>query len=79
MKNLAIVELRIVGNGGKHLKLKLKEPGGKIFSAIGFGLGEYEKTLAIGASVDAIFELEANEWNGNRELQLKIIDLKLAS
>ena len=26
---------------------------------------------------DLVFEVGVNEWNGNRELQLKIIDLKL--
>jgi single-stranded-DNA-specific exonuclease len=29
-----------------------------------------------GDLIDLVFEIDVNDWNGNRELQLKIIDLK---
>ena len=29
--------------------------------------------------IDIVFELGVNEWNGNRELQLKLMDLRLSS
>jgi len=28
--------------------------------------------------VDVVFNLEANEWNGNRSLQLNILDIRAA-
>ncbi len=75
-RGLEVGETRIVGNGGKHLKLKLRDSGGKSFNAIGFGLAENGKNLAAGSKIDVVFELAIDEWNGNRELQLKIVDLK---
>jgi single-stranded-DNA-specific exonuclease len=32
----------------------------------------------VGDKIDVVFEVDVNEWNGNRELQMKIIDLKLS-
>jgi single-stranded-DNA-specific exonuclease len=79
LKNLEITGLRYVGNNSKHLKLELK--GGKLFDkafrAIGFNLGKNgASNLQIGDRVDVAFELIADEWNGTRNLQLKIVDIK---
>lgn len=76
IRDLEISEARVVGNGGKHLKLKLQSPGGKSFNAIGFGLSRFQESARPGLKVDVVFDLSVDEWNGNRELQLKIIDLK---
>jgi single-stranded-DNA-specific exonuclease len=79
LKNLEIVSMRPVGNGFKHLKMELKSDKlqGKIFRAIGFGLAKNGNSeLKLGDRVDIVFELIADEWNGTRNLQLKIIDFK---
>lgn len=75
IKNLTVQEIRMVGNGDKHLKLKL---GGndKNFKAIGFGLGDRSKDTRLNDKIDIVAELLVDEWNGNRELQLNIVDLK---
>jgi len=33
----------------------------------------------VGDTIDIVFELIADEWNGTRNLQLKIIDFKKVS
>lgn len=79
IKNLEILNKRFVGNGSQHLKLELKSDKlpEKIFKAIGFRLGVNGKeNFEIGDKVDLVFELMADEWNGSRELQMKIIDIK---
>ncbi len=80
-KGLEIANLKIVGNGSKHLKLELKSAKipDKIFHAIGFGLANKNGAgdLKIGDQADIVFELMADEWNGTRNLQLKIIDIKI--
>jgi len=35
--------------------------------------------LKIGDKIDIVFEIDLNEWNGNRELQLTIVDLRKSS
>jgi len=80
-RDLEIVGLRQVGNGQKHLKLELKSAAlpGKIFKGIGFGLaGENNQDLAVGDKVNLVFELIVDEWNGHRDLQMRVIDIKKA-
>ena len=79
LENMVIVSVRVVGNGSKHLKLELKneELPGKIFKAIGFGLAKNgNANLAYGDKIDIVCEIIIDEWNGTRNLQLKILDIK---
>lgn len=78
-KNMIVEDFRIVGNGSKHLKLALrsKDSSPKIFDAIGFGMGDKFPNLKNGDSIDIVFNLQEDEWNGNKKIQLKLIDLKI--
>lgn len=73
---VAIAGMQKVGNTGKHLKLMVRDDSGLVRKTIGFGFGEFFDTMEIGQMIDIVFEVGINEWNGNRELELKIIDLK---
>ena len=86
-KKLEVHEVRAVGNDKAHLKLCfkaiLKDGTVKHFPAIAFRLGKLadempnEKPgLRWGDVVDVVFQLEVNEWNGNRELQMNVLDLR---
>ncbi len=75
--NAEVIDMQKVGNGGKHLRMALQQgvTSRKIIAFnFGNGLGE---ELQVGDCVDVVFELSVNEWNGNRELQLKLVDLKM--
>lgn len=78
-ENLIVDESRIVGNGNKHLKLKLRAQDGtpKIFDAISFNGMKKLPSLSAGMEVDAIYSLQRDEWNGNSKIQLNIVDIKL--
>ena len=75
MKDLKVSNFRAVGNNCSHLKIYLTK-GSKDFQAIGFGLGDFCDIIKQGDKVDTVFELITDDWNGARELQLKIIDIK---
>ncbi len=79
MKNLIIEETKLVGNGGKHLKLFLRDANGtpKIFEAIGFNLTSQFPNLNRGNKADIVFNLEQDEWNGSKKIQLKLVDVKV--
>lgn len=64
-----------VGAEGAHLRCTV-EQGGTHVQCIGFGLGDHPAAIAIGDTLDIVFEIDVNEWNGNRTLQLKIVDIK---
>ncbi|MEK7598548.1 MAG: single-stranded-DNA-specific exonuclease RecJ [Patescibacteria group bacterium] len=78
-KDVVVEEIKIVGNGNKHIKLALrsKEGGPKIFDAIGFGMGEKFSGLKAGDIIKVVFNLQEDEWNDSKKMQLKLIDLKL--
>ncbi|MDD5590256.1 MAG: single-stranded-DNA-specific exonuclease RecJ [Candidatus Portnoybacteria bacterium] len=77
LENLEVVAVKNVGNNEKHLKfeLKIESLPGKIFKAIGFNQASKNGHIKIGDKIDIVFELIVNEWNGSRELQLKIVDI----
>ena len=75
LRRVGVSGMRNVGSNGNHLKLLL-EKDSKQFSAIGFNLVDVCDKIKIGDTIDIVFEMINNEWNGNKELQLKIIDLK---
>lgn len=60
-----------------HIKFSLKQDN-TIFSGIGFNLADKINILKMGQPVDVIFTLDENEWNGEKNLQLKVIDLKIS-
>jgi len=74
-KGVKVSGIKSVGKTNCHLKLLLEKKEKK-FQAIGFGLADFCDKIRIGDEVDVVCELIANEWNGTKELQLKIIDLK---
>lgn len=76
MRDLAIADMKVVGNGSKHLKLSLRAQNSpKIFESIGFGLGENSLGLQVGDAVDVVFNLQEDEWNGNKKMQLNLVDV----
>jgi len=74
-----VVDARTVGNGQKHLKLRLASPLSRcVFEAIAFGLGNLFPQLTPSAKIDVVYNLSVDEWNGHQRLQLKIKDIKVA-
>ncbi|MDD5039732.1 MAG: single-stranded-DNA-specific exonuclease RecJ [Patescibacteria group bacterium] len=72
---LTIAEMHAVGKDGKHLRFVLQD-GATSRKFIAFGFGKrWCDALSIGDTVDVVFEISFNEWNGSRELQLKVIDI----
>jgi single-stranded-DNA-specific exonuclease len=60
----------------KHLRFSLRQDG-KTMTGIGFGLAGKMPLLQQGP-VDLVFCLEENEWKGQKNMQLKVIDLRPA-
>ncbi|EKE04953.1 MAG: hypothetical protein ACD_19C00428G0015 [uncultured bacterium] len=71
-KNVKVIEVKPVGQEGKHLKLKL-EQNEIIFDAIWFGA---TTKFDINDIVDAAYAVEENVWNNKTSIQLKVKDIK---
>jgi single-stranded-DNA-specific exonuclease len=78
--NLRIEDIMTMGFDKQHIKLRLvDDQSGRSFWGLAFGAAEAYKKFMIGDRVDVAYHLEINDFNGRQELQLKIIDLRLAS
>lgn len=75
-KGIDVVDARAIGKDNKHLKLKLKE-GKSFYGAIAFNFGSIISKITPGVLMDAAYVVEINTWNGVREIQLRIRDIKL--
>jgi len=83
-RNLTIVSLKPMGKDGNHLTVMVKHNSNRIRKTIGWGLCnktrgdclDWSKEVKPGDTIDIVFEIGVNEWNGNRELQLTIVDIQ---
>lgn len=78
-RGLRVADVATVGADRKHLRLTVTHHSGESRKMIAFGMGAKAETVFPGSSIDAVFSVGENEWNGNRELQLKVIDLRLTN
>lgn len=77
IKDATVYNVSTVGDGNKHLKLFVKGQEGEFLSCIYFGGGDMAKRLAEGDTIDLIGHLEINVWNGEENLQFRVLDIKI--
>jgi single-stranded-DNA-specific exonuclease len=74
-RGVSVAEVRLLGNNGQHLRLKLKD-GPVTWPAIAFGMGE--RAVEAGQRVDVVYSL-ASDRRGDDTLELRIKDLVLTT
>lgn len=75
-RNVQVVVADRLGQKKNHLRLHVNAPDSDVMKMIGFGFGEFGADVKMGDFVDVVYEIGVNEWNGRRELQLKIEDIR---
>ncbi|MDD5342395.1 MAG: single-stranded-DNA-specific exonuclease RecJ [Patescibacteria group bacterium] len=75
-RSAEVIDWEQVGADQKHLRLVVRDKSQVARRLIGFGFGEWGDKLTRQDKVDVAYEIGFNEWNGTRELQLKMIDIK---
>jgi single-stranded-DNA-specific exonuclease len=48
------------------------------FTGIGFGMADKLPLLQMKKPVDIVFKIDENEWNSQKTLQLRMIDVRLS-
>ncbi len=80
-RNVEVVNHRVVGQGGSHLQLRLVNSDSRsehrLMPAIAFRQGAWAQMLP--QFIDIVYTISLNEWNGRRNLQLVIQDMRPAS
>jgi len=61
----------------EHLRFSLRQ-NNVTFTGIGFGMAEKFHLLQMRTPIDVVFKIDENEWNGEKSLQLRVIDLRIS-
>jgi len=61
----------------EHIKFSLKQ-NNTVFTGIGFKMADKFNLLQMNKPIDVVFKIDENEWNGNKTLQLRVIDFRLS-
>jgi single-stranded-DNA-specific exonuclease len=69
-----LYDYRLVGND-RHLKCTFTVDGGLV-DGIGFGLAGLATGLPHGGLVDVCYTLHEDYWNGERRMQLRLVDIR---
>jgi single-stranded-DNA-specific exonuclease len=72
-RELKVIDHRLVGRDGTHLKLIVSD-GWITYDAIAFGQGDWHEEMPL--FIDLMYSFEKNEFNGKETLQLKVKDIK---
>ncbi|WP_152269721.1 single-stranded-DNA-specific exonuclease RecJ [Agriterribacter humi] len=59
----------------QHIKFSIKQDN-TVISGIGFNMAQHFSILQSKKPADIVFTIDENEWNGEKSLQLKVIDLR---
>ena len=76
-RNVSVASVRRMGADGQHLKLQLQHAGSASVEAVAFGEGAAADTMP--RQIDVAFNLELNEWQGRRSVQLRLRDWQPAT
>lgn len=74
--NATVMAAEMMGATGSHLRLTVLEDGGGVAKFVGFGLGDKARELPMGTRIDLAYEPGINVWNGRKEVQCKIVDIR---
>lgn len=59
----------------KHIRFDVKQNNSRL-TGIGFDMADKLPIIQSGKSFDIVFTAELNEWNGDRTIQMKVIDVR---
>src|SRR6187401_466126 len=62
----------------EHIKFSLKQ-NNVTLNGIGFKMADKFHLLQMNKPLDVVFKIDENEWNGNKTLQLRVIDFRLSA
>ncbi len=68
---------RQIGKDFSHLKLEVKDNSGRIFTGIAFGMGDLYEFIKTKQPFDICYTIGENVFNGKRNIQLDVKDIRI--
>ncbi len=79
IRGLTILDKRRVGSDASHWKLTVRGEALPPTGCIAFNMGDYDERFEVGDEVDMVVTPQWNEFNGRREIQLFVHDVRHSS
>lgn len=76
LQEIQVKQARSMGQGGSHLKLKVAQAD-KELEVVAFGYGHLVQEFLQARDLELAVHLSVNFWNGNRTLQLMLVDARV--
>ena len=76
IRDLEIRSIFRMGKEKNHLKLNLEKD--KVYECVGFNMAYMAENYEVGDKVDVLFQLDENNYMGNRKIQFLLKDIRLA-
>ncbi|EHI75127.1 single-stranded-DNA-specific exonuclease RecJ [Streptococcus criceti] len=76
LKDFKVLQSRIMGQSGAHLKLRVGQAGTE-FDLVAFSQGHLAQEFAQAKNLELAVTLSVNKWNGNTSLQLMLVDARI--
>jgi single-stranded-DNA-specific exonuclease len=65
-----------MGSTNAHLRFQLLDDTGRVVKAVAFKMGERANEAPMGTSIDVVYNMSVNEWNGKRSAEAHVIDFR---
>lgn len=78
LRNLEIGSLDLIGKTKNTVRMTARGDLPKSAKLIGFNFVKKAEGFGPGSRIDAVVEVGVNAWNGNKEIQLKLVDIRHA-
>ena len=76
IRDLEIRSIFRMGKEKNHLKLNLEKD--KVYECVGFNMAYMAENYEVGDKVDVLFQLDENNYMGNRKIQFLLKDIRLS-
>lgn len=76
LRDVLVVDKKLMGVEGKHLKLLVRGGDGKMLKLVGFGVPEAWREVEMGQRVDVLVNVVEAEWNRLKSVEGRILEIR---
>lgn len=77
-RRVEVLSCDLIGSTQSHVRCTLRHLSGRTMKCVGFSFGPRFSEFALGTYLDVVYDVSVNEWNGHREIQCKLVDVRPA-
>ncbi|HVM90666.1 MAG TPA: single-stranded-DNA-specific exonuclease RecJ [Verrucomicrobiae bacterium] len=73
-RNCRVLSSGTMGSTNAHARFQLLDESGRVVKAVAFKMGGRAGEAPLGSSIDIVYTMSVNEWNGRRSAEAHVLD-----